>query len=528
MELHMDVERRQRSRSPLGDRDVLQAVVAGSPQAVVVLDRRGAVVDSNPSAQSLLGLRPSELRGRRFLTLFAREDRSAVGGALAPDAVAQRVTHVAAAARSDGSRLLVEITSSPLSGDGGGGSAQFLRDVTESTLIQAGEAAVAAAGDLHSALSAVGSALERVVPVTHLRLSVSEGDQYRTAARTGSSGDQLTPGALVPLAGSVLEQVVATESPVSVANTGARRFAEDPELAEVGVASYVAIPLLQGGRVTAVLDVGFPPGPQLAGFVRLLSPVLLSIGNAILHLLLAEQQASAINRLQRLDALKNEFLALITHDIRTPLAVIAGFATTLRDRWPDLPEGVKLESLDAILRNGRNLSRLVEEGLELALIEANELRYQFAPFDLAGEVRSTVKDFGVRDGAERFHVAIDERLPLAFGDQQRHWQVITNLVSNAVKFSQPTDPIDVLVTRRGPMLQITVRDHGPGIAAEDRPKLFQKYSRFGAAVERDVRGNGLGLFISKSLVEAQGGRIWLETVYREGAAFVYTIPIADE
>lgn len=78
------------------------------------------------------------------------------------------------------------------------------------------------------------------------------------------------------------------------------------------------------------------------------------------------------------------------------------------------------------------------------------------------------------------------------------------------------------------MLQITVRDHGPGIAAEDRPKLFQKYSRFGAAVERDVRGNGLGLFISKSLVEAQGGRIWLESVYREGAAFVYTIPVADE
>ena len=323
MELHMDVERRERSRSPLADRGVLEAVVAGSPQAVVVLDSRGAVVDSNPSAQSLLGRRRSELRGRRFLTLFAREDRSAVGGALAPDAVAQTVTHVAAAARSDGSRLLVEITSSPLSGRRWG-SAQFLRDVTEPTLIQAGEAAVAAASDLHSALSAVGSVLERVVPVTHLRLSVCEGDQYRTAAKTGSSGDQLTPGALVPVAGSVLEQVVATEGPVSVANTDARRFAEDPELAEVGVASYVAIPLLQGGRVAAVLDVGFPPGPRLAGFVRLLSPVLLSIGNAILYLLMAEQQASAINRLQRLDALKNEFLALITHDIRTPLAVIAG------------------------------------------------------------------------------------------------------------------------------------------------------------------------------------------------------------
>lgn len=242
----------------------------------------------------------------------------------------------------------------------------------------------------------------------------------------------------------------------------------------------------------------------------LLSPVLLPIGNAILHLLMAEQQAGAINRLQRLDSLKNEFLALVTHDIRTPLAVIAGFATTLRDRWPDLPEGVKLESLDAILRNARNLSRLVEGGLQLALIEASELRYHFAPFDLAGEVQSTVKDFGVRDDTERFRVAIDERLPLAFGDQQRHWQVITNLVSNAVKFSQPTDPIDVLVTRQGPMIQITVRDHGPGIAAEDRPKLFQKYSRFGAAVERDVRGTGLGLFISKSLVEAQGGRIWLD------------------
>lgn len=528
MELHMDVEPRQRSASPLTNRDVLHAVVARSPQAVVVLDRQGAVVDSNASAQSLLGRRRSELRGIRFVTLFAREDRSAVGDALARDAVAQTVAHVAAADRADGSRLLMEFTSSPLSENSSGGSAQFLRDVTQPTLIQAGEAAVAAASDLHSALSAVGSVLRRVVPANHLRLSVIEGDEYRSAARTGSCGDQLTPGALVPVAGSALEQVVATEGPVSVVDTGARRFAEDPQLAEAGVASYVALPLLQGGRVAAVLDVGFPPGSKLAGFVGKLSPALLTIGTAVLHLLMAEQQASVINRLQRLDALKNEFLALITHDIRTPLAVIAGFATTLRDRWPELPEGVKLESLDAILRNGRNLSRLVEEGLELALIEANELRYQFAPFDLAGEVRSTVNDFGVRDGARRFRVAIDERLPLAFGDQQRHWQVITNLVSNAVKFSQPTDPIDVLVTREGPMLQITVRDHGPGIAEEDRPKLFQKYSRFGAAVERDVRGNGLGLFISKSLVEAQGGRIWLATAYREGAAFVYTIPVADE
>jgi signal transduction histidine kinase len=250
-----------------------------------------------------------------------------------------------------------------------------------------------------------------------------------------------------------------------------------------------------------------------------------AIGPSIARALELEEKSRAIGRLQRLDRLEKEFLALITHDMRTPLAVIGGLAANLRENWQELPDGERLEGLDAILRNERSLTRLVEHDLELALIDAGRLQYDITAFDMADDVGLTINDFARTAGA-RISLRVDAPLPLVRADRQRNGQILGNLLSNAVKYSPSGAAVEVRVFHRASMVHVSVGDEGAGIAAADVSKLFRKFSRCDASDGRRVRGTGLGLYLSRRMVEAQGGRIWVESRPSHGATFVYTLPAA--
>jgi signal transduction histidine kinase len=112
-----------------------------------------------------------------------------------------------------------------------------------------------------------------------------------------------------------------------------------------------------------------------------------------------------------------------------------------------------------------------------------------------------------------------------YADRDRHWRVLTNLISNAMKYSAADEPIEIDVCAKGGDVQVEVRDHGVGIGAAELPMLFRKFSRVGS--RNGVRGSGLGLYICKRIVEAQGGRIWAESRPGEGTVFVYTLPVAE-
>ena len=125
-------------------------------------------------------------------------------------------------------------------------------------------------------------------------------------------------------------------------------------------------------------------------------------------------------------------------------------------------------------------------------------------------------------------VEIAPDLPPALGDPERNWQVLTNLLSNAVKFSDGATEIAVRVTSERERLRVEVADQGPGISPEDMPRLFQKFSRIRSGDGRGkVKRTGLGLYICKCMVEAQGGEIWAESVVGRGTSFLYTMPAAD-
>jgi signal transduction histidine kinase len=237
-----------------------------------------------------------------------------------------------------------------------------------------------------------------------------------------------------------------------------------------------------------------------------------------------EQQIT--ERLRHLDQFKTELVAITAHDLRTPLAIILGFAQTLTDFGDRLGDAERARLLQRIISNTRRLSEFVENLLQFARIESGELEVAQDPVDLVGLVRRTVAELASHEPQRPFHLDADDDLPPVLADEPRQWQVLMNLLSNASKHSPPDAPIAVTVARRGDWVEVSVADAGEGIPASELPKLFGKFSRIdSASAAKQAMGTGLGLYICRSLVEAHGGSIRVESVEGEGTTFTYELPI---
>jgi len=232
-----------------------------------------------------------------------------------------------------------------------------------------------------------------------------------------------------------------------------------------------------------------------------------------------------IRRLEDLNELRNEFVAVVTHDLRSPMTSISGYAHLLIDAWDTTSDDEKIDYLQIIARNTERLSQFVEDALQVARIEMGEYTFEIVALDIRSLVQRALGEAEGANADRQFEFTALADIPLVLGDADRQWQVLTNLLSNAVKFSPTEEPITVTLSRDGDFVQVAVTDRGIGIAEDDIAKLFQKFGRISQSGGGNVPGNGLGLFICKTLVEAQGGRIWCESSPDQGSTFFYTIPI---
>ena len=224
---------------------------------------------------------------------------------------------------------------------------------------------------------------------------------------------------------------------------------------------------------------------------------------------------------------KSEFLANMSHELRTPLNAIIGFSQVLRDGLFGEVNAKQEEYLDDILTSGNHLLALINDVLDLAKVEAGQVRLEIAPFSLEDALERGVSM--VREQATKGRVEVtlhaNGGVDIVTGDERRIRQVIFNLLSNAVKFTSEGGLVDVTSTRVNGEVRVSVADTGPGIAADDLHRIFEEFQQTEAGAQQH-EGTGLGLALSRRFVEMHGGVIWCDSEVGKGSTFVFTLPTA--
>jgi signal transduction histidine kinase len=236
--------------------------------------------------------------------------------------------------------------------------------------------------------------------------------------------------------------------------------------------------------------------------------------------LLAEQN----ERLRESDRLKDEFVALISHDLRTPLTSIMGYLELALDD-EELGEEPRTY-LDVVQRNSERLLRLVNDLLFVARLEAGELDLHSSEVDLGACVRQAVEEARPRAAAKSIELGAEvQSVPELRADRGRMFQLLDNLISNAIKFTPEGGRIEVRLTQRDSRLRLEVSDTGIGIAQEELSRLFERFFRATTATERHIPGTGLGLYIAGAIVGAHGGEIDVESTPGQGTTFCVEFPV---
>ncbi len=234
-----------------------------------------------------------------------------------------------------------------------------------------------------------------------------------------------------------------------------------------------------------------------------------------------------MTRLRRLEQVRRDFVANVSHELRTPLSSIRGFAETLREGAVDDKEN-RLDFLKTIEEQAIGLQKLVDDLLDLSAIESGHRLPKLAPLDLAPLLRDTLRRFAPLAGERGIALgaSLPDVLPPALGDADQTRQVLANLVDNAVKYTEKGGSVDVSARVSGGGLTVEVKDTGVGIPEKDLPRVFERFYRVEKARTREAGGTGLGLAIVKHLVEAQGGRVSVESRQPGGSTFSFFLPAA--
>jgi len=257
-------------------------------------------------------------------------------------------------------------------------------------------------------------------------------------------------------------------------------------------------------RTLRVHAVRFPPGgAPRAGTV------------AVLH---------DVTELMQLEKMRRDFVANASHELRTPLAAIHGFAETLLGN-PSLDEADRRAYLEVIDRHSKRLAAIVTDLLELSKIESRETRLELAAVDTAKLAETLLRDWGPRIEQKQLNVSLTSDRPgIAWADPQACEQILSNLLDNAIKYTEPGGSIALRIGGDERNVQIAVSDTGVGIPERDLARVFERFYRVDPARSRSQGGTGLGLAIVKHLVQSLGGAIQVESQLGRGSTFSFTLP----
>lgn len=229
--------------------------------------------------------------------------------------------------------------------------------------------------------------------------------------------------------------------------------------------------------------------------------------------------------LRQLDELKSEFVSLVSHELRAPLANISGSLQLLLDEPNELTPKQR-ELLALTTEQVERLARLVKGILNVSRIEAGQMLLQPVPFDITDLAQRVLNQWQACDPSHTYQFVAEGNLPSVWADPDRVEEVLTNLLENAFKYSREGTTITVEAQPVEGQMVIAVRDQGEGIAPEELQRIFDKFYRVERGDARKTYGYGLGLYISFKLIEGMGGRIWAESQVNKGSTFYFSLPLA--
>ena len=293
------------------------------------------------------------------------------------------------------------------------------------------------------------------------------------------------------------------------------------ELVRLGTRAALATPLAWGDDLLGIVAFhSRTPRKWSDGDIALIEAAGREVSVALNHAARFSEAVETAERLRHLDEMRSDFVAMVSHELRSPMTVVAGIADILKKRQAALSPEQRNELIDTLGREARRLTRLVSEVLDLEAIDQGGMELQLGQIDLAELAREAVTDGGV---AERTDLAVERGDAVCMADGDRVKQVLLNLLSNAAKFSAEGSLISVRVSPEKDGVCISVLDEGPGIPEKDVDKLFQRFSRLDTGGDRKP-GSGLGLYLSRSIIEAHRGTIWVDSVVGKGTKFSFKLP----
>lgn len=297
------------------------------------------------------------------------------------------------------------------------------------------------------------------------------------------------------------------------------------------IQTLLVVPLAAGPRPIGILTAinagkGFFDEDDLR-FTTLLGS---RVGSVVEANLARERERSLMRQLRDTDRTKTEFVSMLAHELRGPMTTVMGFGYTLRDQADALTEEKKKDVLRIIIREVERLSRMVTDLLDVSRMESGVIRYELTPMSLSELLQSTMEVHTSFHAKHQLEVELDPDLPKVMGDKDRISQVLINLLTNATRYAPEGTKISVharLLEGSANEVHVSIIDEGIGIAQDDQERIFDKFSMLPKPVWVK-KGTGLGLFITKGIIDAHGGRIWIDSEVGKGTTFNFTLPVAKD
>ncbi len=375
-------------------------------------------------------------------------------------------------------------------------------------------------------------ALKQTLPYDRIGFSLIENDGKELRARwarSEASEMKIAKDYVAPMQGSSLEGILRTGQP-RILNDLAAYLKDHPSsdatkrIVEEGMRSSLTCPLIALGKpIGFIFFSSTKPNTYRDVHVRLFQEIAGQLA-------MTAEKSRLYEQLVELNDVKNKFLGIAVHDLRSPLGVIKGYADLMAEGVLGEISPVQREPLQAIIRHCRKMMGLINDLLDVSTIESGHLELRFRDIDLRDYLQEIHRSSSLLAQAKSIEVVLEvpSDLPAVPIDPDRIDQVINNLITNAIKFSNPRTRIVLKAARAGEVVAISVEDQGQGIPAAELSQLF---TFFGKTTVRSTGGEpstGLGLAIAKRMVEAHQGTIRAESQAGKGSTFTFTLPISRE